>query len=140
MDFKIISDIENKLFNRREIEGEVHSDAAPNREEVARVISESMKIPEENLKIKTIQAKFGSQVFVVVANVYNSSLDKENVERKSKKEKELEEKRKKMQEEAEKPIEEETKESDSETQPIPEQQDGEDKNLKENKVEEEKNE
>lgn len=119
MEFKIISDIENNLFNRREIEGEIYTDVAPKREEVADTLADALKVPAEKIKIKTIMAKFGSRVFVVVANIYDSEEIKNNIERQSKKEKAIEEKRKKQIEES---VKEDKPTESQETEPIAEQQ------------------
>ena len=110
MEFKIISDVENKLFNRREIEGELISNSAPNREEVAKAVSKNIKVPEEN--------------------IYSSFTEKEKIERKSKKEKAIEEKRKKALEEAA------AAQQSSEVEEIPEQQTEENKIIEETKSEE----
>ena len=92
MDFKLITDTENKLFNRREIEGEIHADSAPSRQEVAKIISEKISVNPDVIKIKTIKGKFGEKVFLVVANIYKSKEDMDKVELKKKKDIETEKK------------------------------------------------
>ena len=114
MELKIISDVENPLFNRREIEAEIDTDVTPNKVDVTKLISEKTKSPVENIKIRTIQGKFGSKIFIIVANIYKSVQDKENTEQKTKQEKELE---KNTIEEAK--VEQAT---EKESEPIPEQQ------------------
>ena len=92
MDFKIISEIENPLFNRKEIEGEIHSEVTPSREEVTKIISEKFSAPSETIKIRTIKGKFGQKVFLIVANIYKSKEDKDKIENKKKKDIALEKK------------------------------------------------
>ena len=102
MEFKTISDIENPLFNRREIEGEIHADVSPSRQEVAKLLSSKFSVPVENIKIRTIMGKFGSKIFIVSTNIYKSKKDKDSVELKKKKDVEAEQKMAEAQKEKEK--------------------------------------
>jgi len=90
MEFKTISDTENPLFNRREIEGELHAEVSPSREEVRKLISEKFSASEDIIKIRTIKGKFGSKVFLIVANIYKSKGDMDKIELKKKKDAESE--------------------------------------------------
>lgn len=101
MDFKTISDTENQLFNRREIEGEIHAEVTPSREQVTQLLSEKFSSTPETIKIRTIKGKFGSKVFLIVANIYKSKEDKDKVELKKKKDVE----REKKQAQPEQPVE-----------------------------------
>ncbi|MBU2104804.1 MAG: hypothetical protein KKF67_03455 [Nanoarchaeota archaeon] len=92
MDLKIIIDAENKLFSRREIEGEIHADSAPSRQDVVKIISEKFSVKPEVVKIKTIKGKFGEKIFLIVANIYKSKEEKDKVELKKKKDTEAEKK------------------------------------------------
>lgn len=92
MELKIISDIENPLFNRKAIEGEIYSDSTPSREEVLKLLAEKFSVPQEVIKIRTIKGKFGQKVFLIVANIYKSKEDKEKIEHSKKKDIELEKK------------------------------------------------
>jgi len=123
MQFKIITETENPLFGRKEIEGEIHADVTPNREEVAKIISEKFSTNTETIKIRTIKGKFGQKVFLIVANIYNSKEDKDKIENKKKKDIEIE----KKQQEAKKPVEQKPEEN--------EQINEERKNIQENKKE-----
>ena len=90
MEIKIITDTENPLFNRREIESEIHANTIPSRENVRKLLSESLSVSPELIKIKTIEGRFGQKVFLVVANVYSSKEDKDMLELKKKKDLESE--------------------------------------------------
>jgi ribosomal protein S24E len=92
MDFKLITEIENPLFNRKEIEGEFYSDSAPSREKIVSVLSEKFSAPVGAIKIRTIKSKFGQRVFIIVANIYKSKEDKDKTELTKKKDIELEKK------------------------------------------------
>ncbi len=95
IDLKIISEIENPVFNRREIEGEIYADSTPSRQEVVKIISEKFSVQPEVIKIKTIKGKFGQKVFLIVVNIYKSKEDRDKIELKKKKDLELEKKDKK---------------------------------------------
>ena len=84
---KIIHEKENNLFNRREIQIKINSKVTPKKAETEETISEKFSVPKENIKIIKILGKFGSNDFLIVANLYKSKEDKEKTEAKSKKEK-----------------------------------------------------
>lgn len=83
----IISEKENKLFKRKEIEASTKSEIVPKKETILKMISKKFSVPEENIKIKKINGKFGSKLFKFTANVYTSKEDQERTEIKSKKKK-----------------------------------------------------
>lgn len=124
MEFKIISDIENPVFNRREIQGELQTDASPSREEVRKIISENLKVSEDTIKVKTILGKFGSKIFIIVANIYSSKEEMDKIELKKKKDIESEKKKQDARKaEEEKPIEESAQESETSTDNQPQNPD-----------------
>lgn len=90
--FKIIQEIENNLFKRREIQISIHSKITPKREEIENSVSEKFSVPKENIKIKKIAGRFGSNDFNIEANIYKSKEDKDGAESKPKKRKEVENK------------------------------------------------
>ena len=85
MELEIISEKENHLFNRREIQLNIKAETTPNRENVRKLISEKFSTPVENIKIKKILGKFGSKIFIITANIYASEEDKNKTESKSRK-------------------------------------------------------
>lgn len=129
MQFNIINEKENALFNRKEIEAKIDAEITPSHEEVKKLISEKFSVPIENIKIKNIIGKFGSKTFDVFANIYASKEDKDKIELKKKREIEAEKKieeEKKVTEEAvkseesETPVEEIVKVDASESEVTPE--------------------
>lgn len=92
MEAKIIEEKQNPLFARKEIILEVKNEVVPSYAEVEKIISEKFSAQPEAIKIRKIDAKFGSNVFTVYANVYSSKEDKDNTETKTKKEREAEKK------------------------------------------------
>lgn len=85
MQFKVTEEKENPLFNRKEIFFEIHASVTPSRLETSKSVSEKFSVPVENIKIKSINGKFGSDIFSGSAFIYNSEKDKDKVEIKKKK-------------------------------------------------------
>ena len=111
--FKVIEEKENPLFNRKEIQFDVQAKITPSREEIIKLISEKFSTQIENIKIKKIHGKFGSNNFNINTFIYKSEQDKNKLEIKKKKEEKLTETPKEEPKTEEKPQEkvEETKES-----------------------------
>ena len=106
MELKIIIDNKNALFNRTEIEGEIKAEITPSRTEVRKALAEKYSISEDTIKIRTIKGAYGSQVFLLVGNIYKSKADKESVEHAKKKDVEAEKKAAEEAPKEEKPVEE----------------------------------
>jgi ribosomal protein S24E len=78
---KILKQRENPFFNRKEIEIIVESKVAPKTSEAEEFIAKEFSTNSENVKIKKIKGKFGSNNFTIIANIYNSKEDKEKIEK-----------------------------------------------------------
>jgi ribosomal protein S24E len=85
-------EIENALFNRKEVEAKVEANITPKNEEALKLVSDKYSVPQDNVKIKGIYGSFGSQEFRVLAHVYKTKEDLEKTEVKTKQEKEAEKK------------------------------------------------
>jgi len=92
MEFKIIKQEENHLFNRKEIQLEVKAQITPSRAEIQKIISEKFSVSIDNIKINKIDGKFGTDTFIIGASIYNSKEEKDKLEIKKKKEIEAEKK------------------------------------------------
>jgi ribosomal protein S24E len=90
MESKIISENKNLLFKRNEVVLEVQAEKVPTLEEAKKLVAEKTSSPEENVKIKKVDSKFGSRTFKIYSNVYESKEEKEAIEFKTKQEKEAE--------------------------------------------------
>jgi ribosomal protein S24E len=105
---EIIKQIDNALFNRKEIIIKIENESSPKTSEVAQTLSEKFSSPIEGVKIKSIKGNFGSNIFVISANLYSSKEDLDLTETKSKKlrdaEKKAAEEEKKKAEEAAKQV------------------------------------
>jgi ribosomal protein S24E len=86
-DLKIIKQRENPLFNRKEIEVSIEANVAPKMREAEEFIAKEFSSHTDNVKIKKIKGRFGSNRFIITASIYNSKEDKEKIEPKSKKDK-----------------------------------------------------
>jgi ribosomal protein S24E len=92
MTFKVTSEKENHLFNRKEVTMQTHSQSSPTYKEVEEFCAKHFNTSEDAVKVKTLKGKFGSKDFVANVNIYKSKHEKDKIERKSKKEIEAEKK------------------------------------------------
>jgi len=83
----IVEEKQNMLLNRRELKLNISDLASPPSMDVARkMVSEKFSVPEESVHISKIAGKFGSSGFTVLANIYNSSAEKDKFHLRHKKE------------------------------------------------------
>jgi len=87
---KIIKEKNNPIFNRKEIVFELEANSTPSYKEIEKIVSDEFKTDPKKFKINKIKGKFGSRLFNIEVNIYNSEEDKGEIEFKSKKEKEAE--------------------------------------------------
>jgi ribosomal protein S24E len=92
MELKNIHETKNLVFDRKEIEAEIHSEITPNNKEVIIFLAKKLSVPEDAIKLNGIYGEFGSKEFKIKANVYKSKEEKNKIERKTKKEVEGEKK------------------------------------------------
>jgi ribosomal protein S24E len=85
----ILNQRENPVFNRKEVELNAESNLTPTINEAENLVAEKFSVNQENVKIKKIKGKFGSDNFIISAHVYSSKEDREKAEtiKKEKKEK-----------------------------------------------------
>lgn len=87
-----ISEKENHLFSRKELEFEIKAQVVPSHEEVKKLLHEKFSFNPELVRIHKISGKFGSKVFHVLLDVYSSKKEFDRVVKKTKQEKEKEKK------------------------------------------------
>ena len=80
MNLKIISEKENLLFSRKEITVEMKREGSPKKSEIESSLAEKFSAAADAIKIEKVISKFGSDIFLVSAKIYNSKEDKENIE------------------------------------------------------------
>ena len=85
MELKIVKEYENLLFNRKEIEATMSANSIPSKKSIEEVLSKKFSIHPENIAIKKIGARYGSNGFKIIASIYNSKEDKEKTEVRAKK-------------------------------------------------------
>ncbi len=76
----------NPLINRREVRADVEVDITPRRDEAILALSEKLKCSKDSINILRIDSNFGTKIFTIVADIYESKELKENVAVKRKKE------------------------------------------------------
>lgn len=92
MEIKIISERENPLLRRKEIRLEMKSDVTPSMAKIESWIIEKYKVDKDIIKIKKIHGIFGSKIFIINVNIYESFEDKDKTEIKTKKQRNAEKK------------------------------------------------
>ena len=110
MEHKITKEKKNPFLSRIEYEIEVASDVTPNESQIKEILGKS----EELTVVKKIKGKFGKQIFIVEAVVYDSLDNKEKIEVIPKKVRKKMEKEKKDAEEAARKAEEAAKKAEAE--------------------------
>ena len=111
MSLKVISEKDNLLFSRKEVALNYEAKVVPSKVEVVKLISDKYKSKPELIRVQKIQGKFGSNVFVITADIYSNQEEFNRLIKKTKKEldeeKKAEEARKAEAEEAKRKVEEE---------------------------------
>ena len=94
-DLKIIKQRENPLFNRKEVEISIEANVTPKIKEAEDLVAKEFASHADNVKIKKIKGRFGSNSFIIFANIYHTKEDKDKIEKskKNKKENKTEEKK-----------------------------------------------
>jgi len=109
METKLLQTTENPLFSRKEVQLMIKDSITPSKEVAMEVVAKELKSKPELVRIRKIDAKFGSNEFVVIADVYSSQEEFKRVVKKTKQEIKAEEEKRKAEEEARKAAEEAAK-------------------------------
>jgi ribosomal protein S24E len=81
---KVIKDFRNELLKRREIKIITEAEKNPGFAGALKMITEHFKVKEDVVVAREVKSKFGRDTFLIDAFIYDSSADKERVERKKK--------------------------------------------------------
>lgn len=84
MNSEILNERKNDLFGRKEVEVSVEVNSTPTHEDAQKIITEKLSTPLENVTIKKIENRFGSNNFLVKAFIYDSEEQKNKIEPKPK--------------------------------------------------------
>jgi ribosomal protein S24E len=84
---EILKDARNDLLKRREIEAVDNVDSNPGFENSKKNIAEKLKTQEENIVVKNVTGKFGSDDFLINAFIYDSKDEMTKVEPRKKEKK-----------------------------------------------------
>ena len=80
----ILKEKKNPIFDRKEIEVNIKMDVSPKIKEAEELIGKEFSANPENVKIKKVKGRFGSNSFIITANIYSSKEEKDKVETKIK--------------------------------------------------------
>jgi len=86
MEIKIIAEKLNKLFSRREIQLEVVCQVTPSEKESIKIVAEELKVDKNFVRVRNIGGKFGINLFVITADVYESEDGLNSIVKKTKQE------------------------------------------------------
>jgi len=92
MEVNIIKEQKNPLFSRREVHISVEDMLTPSLINAKRIVSEQFKSDESLVRIRKINTSFGSKIFTIVADIYDSLEEFNRVVKKTKQEVEAEKK------------------------------------------------
>ena len=82
-----MEEVHNPLFDRKEIRMKITVDTPPKKDEAIKMIADKFSVPEENIHLEKVEEKFGTKNFTLIADIYNSKEEKENVNKINKKKK-----------------------------------------------------
>lgn len=92
MELKVTQEKKNLMLPRRELDLSISSNSAPSYKDITLNLSKKYSLPEENIKVKKVSGKFGSQDFIASVFLYESKKDLDKIEVKTKKQREAEKK------------------------------------------------
>jgi len=87
MELKILNQVNNELFDRKELMLETISNSTPKTVDVMASLAEKFSVPGEAISVKRIVSGFGHNKFSITANVYGSQESKIKAESQNKKQK-----------------------------------------------------
>jgi ribosomal protein S24E len=113
---KLINKTENKndLFSRNEIILEVENEVVPSFDQAKELIVKEFKTNESLIRIRKIDSQFGSNIFKIIADIYDSQEEFNRVVKKTKQEIDAEKKAEEEKIAAEKAAAEEKKKAEEE--------------------------
>lgn len=81
---KTIKNFRNDLLKRNEVKVVMSAGKNPGLATAAKNIAEHLKTKEENIVVRELKSSFGRDTFLIDAFVYDSVMDKDNIEPKKK--------------------------------------------------------
>jgi len=94
MELKSIGQKKNPFFNREEVVYECNSEITPSKKDLQQKIGEKISIPESQITITKVDARFGNKKFIIYAYGYHSAEEKQKIEFKPVKKKKEKKKKK----------------------------------------------
>jgi ribosomal protein S24E len=92
MKIEIIEEKRNDLFSRKELKINIEAEIIPSKEEVKKIITDKFHSNENLVRINKIKGKFGTHLFLIEADIYDSEKEFLRVVKKTKQEVEAEKK------------------------------------------------
>lgn len=92
MKIKIINQIDNPLFSRKQVQLEISAQTIPSTIESQEIVAKEFKSKPNLVRIRDIKGKFGMTTFTINADVYDSAEEFKRIVKRTKKEIEAEKK------------------------------------------------
>ena len=108
---------DNSLLRRKEVKVRIESDVTPSRVECIKILAKEFACSEDCIHILRISGNFGTKTFTIVAHIYDSKKDKDEIARSRKRDSEADAKIVEENKPKEEPKEEVKEESSSEETP-----------------------
>jgi len=86
IEIKIIEEKVNALFSRKEVKLEVKAEVVPSHDEAKKIVAKKFSCDEAVIRIRKIEARFGVQSFIIIADIYDSKEEFLRVVKKTKQE------------------------------------------------------
>lgn len=92
MEINIVKEQENPLFSRKEVHVSVEDTLTPSLIDARKIVAEQFKSDEALVRVRKVDTRFGSKVFTIIADIYDSIEEFNRVVKKTKQEVEAEKK------------------------------------------------
>ncbi len=90
MEFKVLEDKENLLFDRREMKLEISEKVIPSKEAVKEELAKKYSVDKDLINILDISGKFGVRIFTILVQIYKNKEEMNKIVLKSKKQRDAE--------------------------------------------------
>lgn len=88
----IIQEKKNDLFSRNEVKVSVEDMVTPSMEDARKIVADAFKADVALVRVRKVDSQFGSRVFTIIADIYDSAEEFNRIVNKTKQEIEAEKK------------------------------------------------
>jgi len=92
MEINVIQEKANPLFSRKEVHVTVADSLTPSLTDARKIVAEQFSVDENLVRVRTVDSRFGSQTFTIIADIYDSLEEFNRIVKKTKQEVDAEKK------------------------------------------------